>query len=65
MWPELEEKFENNHKFLSNMIAVDERRVYGCDLGDLEHSCQWKSPSSPRKQKARRVFSNVRSIRDL
>ena len=44
------------------IITGDERWVYSYDPETKRQSSQWKSPTSPRPKKARRVKSNLKSM---
>ena len=59
---ELRQLASNDESFLSRVITGDESWVYGYDPETKQQSSQWKSPTSPRPKKSRRVKSNLKSI---
>ena len=59
---ELRQLTSDNETFLSRVITGDESWVYGYDPDTKRQSSQWKSPTSPRPKKARRVKSNHESM---
>ena len=59
---ELRQLASDDETFLSRVITVDESWVYGYDHETKRQSFQWKSPTSPRPKKARRVKSNLKSM---
>jgi len=52
----------DDEMFLSTVITGDESWVYGYDPETKRQSSQWKSPTSPRPKKARRVKSNLKNM---
>ena len=59
---ELRQLAPDDETFLSRVITGDESWVYGYDPETKRQSSQWKSPTSPRPKKARRVKSNLKSM---
>jgi len=59
---ELRQLASDDETFLSRVITGDESWVYGYDPETKRQSSQWKSPTSPRPKKARRVKSNLKSM---
>jgi hypothetical protein len=60
----LKEQTENDPNFTSTDITAVESRDYGYNPETKQHSSQWKSPDSPRSEKAQ-VRNNVRSEGDF
>jgi hypothetical protein len=54
---------ENDASFLPSIITGDESWVYGYDLETKQMSLQWKTPSSPRPNKARQVRPDLKAMR--
>ena len=50
----------DDETFLSRVLTGVESWVYGYDTETKRQSSQWKSPTSPRPKKARRVKSNLK-----
>jgi len=48
--------------FMSRVITGDESWVYGYDPKTKQQSLQWKSPGSPRPEKARQSHSTTKSM---
>jgi len=59
---ELKNHIVSDPNFLSKVIRGDESWCYGYDLETKQASSQWKTPTSPRPKKARRVRSNVKTM---
>ena len=59
---ELRRLVSDDEMFLSRVITVDESWLYGYNPETKRQSSQWKSPTSPRPKKARRVKSNLKSM---
>jgi hypothetical protein len=48
--------------FISRIITGDDSWIYGYDPEIKQQSSQWKSPQSPRVEKARQVWSSKKSM---
>jgi hypothetical protein len=59
---ELQQRAENDTTFLPSIITGDESWVYDYDHETKQMSSQWKTPSSPRRKKARQVRPNVKTM---
>jgi hypothetical protein len=59
---ELKQQARDDPAIISSIITGDERWVYGFDPETKQQSSQWKSPVSPRPEKACHVRSNVKSM---
>ena len=59
---ELRDRAASDSSFLGNVITEDEAWVYGYDPETRVQSSHWKSPSSPRAEKARQSRSNIKVI---
>ena len=59
---ELRQLASDDETFLSRVTTGDESWIYGYDPETKQESSQWKSPTSPRPKKSRRVKSNVNSM---
>jgi len=59
---ELRQLASDDETFLSRVITGDGSWVYGYDPETKRQSSQWKSPTSPRPNKARQVKSNLKSM---
>ena len=59
---DLKENAANDPRFLSNVLTGDETWVYTYDPETKTHPSPWKSPESPRQNKARQVRSNIKSM---
>jgi len=58
---EMKDQLKTDADFLSK-ITGDESWCYRYDLETKQQSSQWKSASSPRPNKARKVKSNVKNM---
>jgi len=58
---ELRDRAASDSSFLGNVIMVDETWVYGYEPETKVHNSQWKSPSSPRAKKKKRVNRDITS----
>ena len=59
---ELRQSTAEDPSLMSRIITGDESWVYGYDPEAKQQSTQWKSPSSPRPQKARQSRSAIKSM---
>ena len=59
---ELCDRAASDSSFSGNVIMGDETWVYGYDPETRVQSSQWKSPSSPRANKARQSRSNIKMM---
>jgi hypothetical protein len=55
-------KANDGENILKNAITNDEMWVYGYDIETKQHSSHWKSPASPRLNKARQVCLQVQAM---
>jgi hypothetical protein len=51
---------EMDENFMEGIIIGDKTCIYGSDPGTIRQSSHWKSPDSPRPNKARKVLSKVK-----
>ena len=54
------ERLQTEPDLLRRIITGDETRIFEYDQETKRQSCQWKSPTSPRPQKARQSKSKVK-----
>lgn len=59
---ELLEAVKDDSTFLSRVITADESWIYGYDPETKQQSSQWKSPQSPRPQKAKQFRSATKTM---
>ena len=59
---ELQAAVRNYPNFLSRVITGHESWVYGYGPETKQQSSQWKTPSSPRPKKVRKIRSNIKSM---
>jgi hypothetical protein len=56
------EKANEDPTFISRIITGDESWIYGYDSETKQQSSLWKSPQSPRAEKARQVRSSTKTM---